>query len=187
MINANITTYIGSIDAEHYYCSWNNKEERPKKHYSQTDSVKLMRTLTSEKEIEYLNNKGGKKLKIGDETERFNSEKEIHEELLNQFPDTDIITYRSSDIYNEMLCIYGGEDYGVDFFKGIFVDMPNSYYKNLTHGEIIIKCEECGSIHKLEDVSEERYLESEQRDWIKFERNPDKCCEYMYLVWNQIL
>ena len=190
-IIANITSFIGSIDGEHYYCSWNEIDEKPHTSYSQTGRNRLIRVLTSQDEISYLNKKdSGGNYKVGDETERFKSIQDIHEELKTQFINQNIVTYENGDLYSEMLCIIDGVNEGVDYFGNIFVDTPNSFYKNLLpkNKKIIIKCDDCGAIHKLEDVSTEKYLESEQRDWIKFKNDYQlKCCEYPCLVWNVIL
>ena len=191
MIIANITSFmnIGSFDAEHYYCSWDTIDQKiPKKYFDGSNHNKLERILTSESEIKALNKKDGRhSWHIGDSTGRFNSIESIHQALLKEFPNEDVITYDEKELYKDMLCRIGGQDYGVGYFGEIFDHIPSSFYTDLLPEKYTIKCRECGQVHQLNEISRTIELD-EGRMWTKFLRESkiNTCCQDMELVWNVI-
>lgn len=200
MIIANITTYIGmDAEAEHYYCSYDEIENSDKfipMPYFKKDT-QLHRILTSNVEVLKLNKKGGYSwMKLGDETNRFNSIEEIQNELIKKYPDSDIVTYYESEPFKDMLFIKDGVNLGYKALGDIWVNVPNMCWKDLLPEDewtnVNIKCENCGQKHYLADLIEgEHHYSIENRTAIKFNIKKrdmlDPCCNYPDLVWNVIL
>jgi len=191
MIIANITSFmsIGSVDAEHYYCSWDIiDQETPKKYFDGSNHNKLERILDIESEVKALNKKDGRNSwHIGDSTGRFNTIDSIHQALLAEFPNENIVTYEEGELYKDMLCRLNGKNYGITYFGEIFDNIPSSFYTDLLPNNYIIKCRECGREHKLNDISKTIEIDN-GREWTKFNKTRDieRCCQDMELVWNVI-
>jgi len=201
MIEANITSYIGQdMEAEHYYCNYIEIDERVPRNATSVGfgSEELFRKIKTDRESKYLTKKasgrGGYRYRIGNEINRFNTFAEIHEELIELFPNHTIVTYYEGQFFSEMLYYKDGKNLGVKAFGEVWSDVPSSFYKNLIPPpeDYIIRCENCKKEYKLEEVSEERFLEIEQKDWVKFLRPYDlyeiePCCKPFILEWNVII
>jgi len=198
MIEANITSYIGQDnDAVHYYCHYDEENyEIPKKYGSVGYGCdELFRTITDTIEVIRLNNKDrAHGIRLGGKTNRFNTFEEIHNELLKKFPNENIVTYQDNQPFREMLCFIDGHDLGYKGLGELWLNVPHTCWRDLlpNEGEIIVKCEHCGTVHTFEEiVMDEYYHEIEKRTLIKFatrgyEMN-DRCCKFPDLVWNVIL
>jgi len=198
MIEANITTYIGQDnDAVHYYCHYDEVDyEIPRKYgHVGYGCEELFRTVTDPIEVIRLNNKDrAHGMHVGSETNRFNTFEEINDELLKKFPNKNIVTYEDNQPFKDMLYFIDGVNLGYKGLGELFVNIPASCWKDLLppEDEIIIKCENCGTIHEFENiVIDEYYHEIEKRTFIKFttrgyEMN-NRCCKYPQLIWNVIL
>lgn len=197
MIIANITSYIGQLDAVHYYCSYhevaNLKGSLPSKYYqgSSFNKHELVRELTDQKEINYINQKDGSMdgcgYEIGDKTNRFNSIDEIHKELKTIFPDEDIITYLEDTIFAEMLCIINGVDLKTSLFKNVFTTIPRSCYNDLISlDNLKIRCYHCKREYQLDDIS---MVVDYNRPLLRFlgKSDVDDHCDCFDLEWNIIL
>lgn len=193
MIIANITSYYGQADAEHYYCEYHIIEEKTiDKQYNGTsyDETELKRKITSTNEAIYLNKKDSSNCwKIGSKTNRFNTIEEIHTDLINLFPDHTIVTYNEGILFKEMLCYVKGENLGYKYFGEVWNNIPTSCYKELlpTNG-IKIKCDDCGKEYSLDEVSyETEHLGKPLIQFMKKRDMDELCCKYFNLVWNVIL
>ena len=198
MIEANISSYIGQDnEAEHYYCHYREAEyEQPRKYGSVGyGSEELFRIITDQKEVSHLQRKDRHSwIKIGSKTNRFATIEQIHEELLNMFPNVNVVTYEDNQPFKGMLCIIGGINLGYKGLGELWLSVPHTCWKDLlpNKSEIVIKCENCGEIICFEDiVMDEYFYEIENKTIVKFATRgyemSDKCCKYPELVWNVIL
>jgi hypothetical protein len=194
MIVANITTYLGQCpDAIHYYCEYNNWIGTPDIYspIGRCGATELKRKIKFQSDASKLNRKDGcTSWHIGSSTNRWDTIEDIHQELKTLFPFEDLITYYEGKIFKEMLYILNGEDKGKDFFGEVFIDCPNSCWSNLIppHDKIIVKCNSCGTIHKFEDVVEEKEWGGKKLIQFFRKREVDEpCCDDYELVWNVIL
>lgn len=196
MIIANITSYIGQIDAEHYYCSYieiEDSNELPKKTYNGPSYSKneLSRVITEKEEAYHLNRKEhSTRFHTGSKLNKFNTIDQIHKILIQTFPDKDIVTYYESQLFSEMLYIKDGINLGIKGFGEVFVYTPTSCYKDLLPPPetIKIKCDDCGKEYTLDEVTyESEHFGRELIIFTKKRDMDDVCCQYFNLIWNVVL
>ncbi len=195
MILANITSYIGQIDAEHYYCSYiiENTTEFPKKTYSGSSYLRneLTRVIKEKEEAYYLNRKEScTRFHTGSVLKKFNTINQIHETLIETFPNQDIVTYYEDQLFRDMLYIKDGVNLGIKAFGEVFTYVPTSCYKDLLPSpELIkIKCDDCGKEYTLDEVTyESEHLGRPLIIFIKKRDMDDICCKYFNLIWNVVL
>lgn len=192
MIIADISTYrVQCSDAEHFYCEFEIVPDsyplKPTVHLSANHSD-LTRKLTSESEVMSINKKDGRgSARLGQNTFKFNSISQIQETLQEQFKKQNIICYYEGKIFKEMLCIINGENKGYKFFGETFLRVPSSCFKDLIPENCIIKCEDCGKVYKIEEVTiEKKWDKRIILEFIKEKTIKSKCCNEPYLVWNVV-
>jgi hypothetical protein len=203
MITANITSYIGQdLEAEHYYCEY---EEIPDSFPSKTFNGssfgdKELKLSLTESQAKNLNKKDGHHIyKVGTKTNRFDSIKQIHDELKKVFENQIIVTYYENRIFKEMLYLKDGVNLGYKAFGEVWNSCPNQCWSDLIPKDVKVKCE-CGKEYTLDQVSYERtsndnYNDGKERTITIFykkrefedETGEDLCCKYFYLMWNVIL
>jgi len=198
MIFANITSYIGlDASAEHYYCSTEvvpDSEPIPIKIYNGSSSNKdeEEHPLTAEEAL-ILNKKDDThRWREGRMSYRFSTIEQIHEHLKSKYKGQNIVSYEGGNAFNGMLYIIDGTDLGYEGLGEVWTDTPNGIWGDLIPETYIIKCRECGKIHKLENISTKSHAgcNGAPRMHVKFLRMSqiDKpCCKYMDLVWNVII
>lgn len=197
MIIANITSYEGQCsDAEHYYCSHCNVDDLGDKKPSQTyngssfDDNELKRILTDQKEVDYLVEKDRfSGIRIGKKTNRFNSIEQIHNELLKEYPDQDIITYYKDELFRDMLYIRNGVNLGIKEFGEVFKNIHSCYKDLLPATETIkIKCRNCGKEYNIDEATYEwDLMDRTLIQPIKKKDMDEICCNRFELIWNVIL
>lgn len=196
MIQANISSYIGQdADAEHYYCHIHVIEGNipPKQYNGGSWGTEQLQYELTEAEAVRLNKKDNEvgfscfRYKAGTSVGRFESIKQIHEELLKQYPNQDIVSYNECIPFKEMLCIVDGVDHGVKYFGEFFVNVPRSCYEDLIPETHKIRCHFCNKEYALEDVSSKNNWRG--RTIVNFAKKYDviDACKCFDLEWNVIL
>jgi len=190
IVEANITSFIGQCgEAEHYYCHYKINEDKRDLKYCSVHYLdeELKKPLTDENRIKLSKKDNGRCW--GDTTTRFDSIEEVHNKLIELFPNENIITYDEARPFRNMLCIIDGKNLGFEYIGEIWNPLPSSLYKDLIVGDYKIKCHKCGHEFTLDEVI--IYERKEQgREWVKFiKRDSDldnPCCERPNLEWNLI-
>jgi len=195
MIHANISTFIGQMEAEHYYCRYAESPAfKISPHLSAgSRSPDLLRELTDPDEVAYLTKKDRYcGISLGDTTSRFQSIEQIHEELLKQFPNTDIETFKEGLPFKDMLIVKDGVNIGYKGLGEIWLDLPASCWQDLLppDNEIVVKCSHCGTVHEFRDLVMDEYS-VDNRTLLKFTTRgyemADRCCKFPQLIRNFIL
>lgn len=163
-IVGNITTFRDAdpVMAEHYYCRYSEIEwMSPYPTYGYLPkSTPLERILDSEKEAKYLTDKqGGYVYKVGDEVGVFVTIDQLHQTLIDKFPDSNIITYIHGRAFKDMLCIENGVNIGFDKFRGEWFGFPSGFYAYELWRpieETIVRCYYCKKEYNLADIAETR-------------------------------
>lgn len=196
-IVGNVTSYIGQcIEAEHYYCSIykdiiidvDSNVKALHRCRTSFEKEELFKVLTENDAI-LLNKKDDYVYReAGDKTNRFNSLKEINEELLKQFPNENIVTYHECQPYKEMLIKIDGNIKDISYLGEIWSYLPRSVYKDLLPEHFKVKCE-CGKEYSEEEFKNimVEYKFGEERTWIQFDTDICECCGRPSLMWNVIL
>lgn len=196
MITINITSYRGQdAEASHYYATFYEVSDESSKdyltHYNGPigGSNEIKHKIT-QIQADALSRKDRMKWYEGEETSRFDSIEEIHEEIIKKFPGKNIISYYNGNLFHDTLYIEDGKKLGIEAFGEVWSNVPNSCYTDLIKGKVKIRCHMCGKEWRLEEVTEEgehfgRSLTTfiRRRDMIDY----DPCCKYFDLEWNVIL
>lgn len=198
MILGSITSYIGQdSSAIHYYCQYKIVDDKTvlRTEFSTNDND-LNRTIKYESEVATLNKKDGwRGWHVGSETNRFNSIQQIHTELKKQFKGQIIVTYYDGKIFKKMLYFKNGKNIGYKSFGETWTLTPTSVYKHLLppSNQIKIKCDNCGTEYKFEDVTYEREW-MDGKTLVEFIKKRDLeaedvniCCKYFDLIWNVVI
>ena len=192
MIIANITSDAGRcLDAEHSYCFYiilndvlKNREEILQ-HVAGQHDEELRRDLTDEQRA-YLRKKDDGY--VGRNTNRFDNIKQIHDELLKQFPDEDIVTFEDGEIFQGMLCKVDNIFHDHRYFGKIWMEIPNALYKKHIPENIDIACENCGHKYTLQDIIKEERI-ADGQDWVQFKNagRVGKCCKHAWVMWDAVI
>lgn len=187
---ANITTWEGQdLDAEHYYCDYAivDKPIETFTIYGYGFRGQELTRKLSEVEATKLSIKDGFKWHTDDDTNRFNSFRQIHDTLIERFKEYDIITYFSGRPYKSMLYIQDGMNKGVSALGDIWVEVPRTFYADLVDlSKVRVRCERCQK--ELEDISDLFVLEKcIGRDLYRTYPDESDCCSKPDLMWNVLL
>ena len=194
MIIANITSFDGlCAEAEHYYCSYDivDNDTKIKTYYSDGDRD-LYRRILDQDEADHLNKKDTwNGWHVNMKTQKFQSIEQIHEKLIEVFPDQNIVTFYENKIFKDMLYLIDGTNVGYKIFGEIWTYIPTGVYKHLLPPEdqIKIKCDACGKEYTITEVSTEKNL---TEDIVLIEFNKTRhmampCCKDFILIWNVVL
>jgi hypothetical protein len=193
MIQANITTYVGQdMEAEHYYCHYFHEfqdKPAPKQYNGSRWRDEELKFSLTESECVALNKKDrGYRHRVGDTTNRFASHRQIHEELLKQFPGQTIVCYDDGRVSKDMLYIVRGkENLGYKFFGEVWTSVFSSVYKDLLPEDTKYRCYHCKKEYEFDDISHERVWGD--RTLVEFlkKRDMDDPCDCYELEWNAVI